>query len=174
MKYYTLFFSVFLFFNLLFTNKSGASEKDSIVLTGLVFNNKDRVKNVVINIYNKNKLWKTVYVKSSNRFKTNLPLNETMTIEITAEKFYPKRFIFDTSVPNDLKSVPNYDFDIDIFSEKELEGVNTSFLDFPVGIVTYDPKKKEFERDIKYTKKMKKAYLKLWEEAQTNDRASFE
>lgn len=174
MKYYTLLFSVFLFFNLSFTTKSVAIEKDSIVLTGMVFNNKDRVKNVVINIYNKNKLWKSIHVKSSNRFKTNLPLNEMMTIEITAEKFYPKRFIFDSSVPSDLKTVPDYDFDIDIFSEKELEGVNTSFLDFPVGIVTYDPKRNEFERDIKYTKKMKKAYLKLWEEAQTNDRAGFE
>lgn len=173
MKYFRIAIFSLLLFSFSVT-ESFASQKDSIVITGMIFNNKNQVKNVLINIYIKNTLWKSVKSKSSNRIRTNLPLNEMLTIEITAENFFPKRFIFDTSIPADLKVIPNYVFDIDIFSEEELKGVNTSFLDFPVGIVTYDPKKNEFERDVKYTKKMKKAYLKLWDEAQTNERAGFE
>ncbi len=60
-----------------------------------------------------------------------------------------------------------YEFDIDIFKEEELKHINTSFLDFPVGLVSYDRKKKVFLRNKKYTKRMKKAYLKLWAESQT-------
>ena len=151
-----------------------APANDSIQLTGMVFSNQDRVKGVVIKIYSNNLLIKTVKVRSSNRFKTNLPINSELTIEIWAPEHHAKRFIFDSHIPADLTIIPKYQFDIDIFKEKELEGVNTSILDFPVGLVYYDSKKKEFVRNKKYTKRMKKAYLDLWEEAQMSERSGLE
>lgn len=149
--------------------------EDSVLLKGMIYNDKDRVKGVFVNIYIDNQLFKKIEVRSSNRFNTNLPINKDLTIEITAKEFYPKRFIFDTSVPEGLSKIPAYEFDIDIFKREELEGVNTSFLDFPVGLVAYDEKKGIFIRNKKYTKEMKKAYLLLWNEAQeSSDRSGFE
>jgi len=164
----------FILFVCLLVNPLFSEEKDSVLLKGMVYNNKDRVKNVVVKIYEDNNLLKEIHVKSTNRFKTYLPVNKKLTIAITAEEYFPKRFIFDTSMPEEIKKVPDYEFDIDIFKLEELEGVNTSFLDFPVGIVTYNERKGEFLRNKKYTKQMKKAYLKLWDEAQSLERAGFE
>ncbi len=152
-----------------------AGSLDSLELKGVIFNNKSRVKDVVVNIYDHNKLFKRIEVKASNRFITNLPLNTILTIEITAPNFHAKRFVMDTTVPNKLKkSKLKYDFDIDIFSEEELANVNTSFLDFPVGVVSFDWKRKAFHRNKKYTNRMKKAYLKLWAESQAANRQAKE
>ncbi len=78
--------------------------------------------------------------------------------------------MFDSNVPERPKVQLKYHFDIDIFKESEIANVNMSMLDFPVGLVSYDEKKKAFIRDKKYTKKMKKAYLGLWNEAQKVER----
>lgn len=170
----------FLLFSLIFSTLVFASGKtppigkDSIELKGMVFNNHDRVKNVIIKVYSNNKLIKTEHLGSSNRVKINLPINAELTIEISAVNYHTKRFIFDTHLPADIGRIPNYQFDIDIFREEELAGVNTSILDFPVGIVEYNDRKNEFVRNKKYTKRMKKAYLDLWQESQMSDRSGLE
>jgi len=144
-----------------------ASKRDSILLTGLIFNNNDRITGVVVNIYYHNELWKVEHLKRNNRLNTYLPKNAMLTIEITAPNYHAKRFMFNTSLPKELKIMPRYQFDIDLFKEEELAGVeNNSILDFPVGLVEYDEKKKIFLRNKKYTKRMKKAYLALWKESQ--------
>jgi hypothetical protein len=164
-----LLFILLLHFLLLLCSAVFAGNKsDSLALKGSIFNNDSRVQGVVVNIYIQNKLFKAILVKSQNRFMTNLPMNALVTIEITAPDFHTKRFIIDTKVSENLKkSQLKYEFDIDIFKEEELANINSSFLDFPVGLVSYDEKKKAFQRDKKYTKRMKKAYLKLWEESQS-------
>lgn len=165
-KTHSLLLSLFLIVSLQLSATALPSKKDSIELTGLIYNNKDHVKNVTINIYHHNKLWKTEKLGRTNRLKTYLPKNAVLTVEISAPDHHTKRFMFNTALPNTLKVLPKYRFDIDLFKEEEISGVNSSILDFPVGLVEYDEKKKIFLRNKKYTKKMKKAYLKLWEEAQ--------
>lgn len=151
-----------------------ASIKDSIALKGSIYNNVEQVENVVIKIFDGNTLYKTVKVGSSNRFKTYLPVNKMLTIQIEAPGFHEKRFQFDSTIPENLSRIPEYYFDMDIFKESELEGVNPSLLDFPAGLVSYDEKKKEFVHDKSYTKKMKKEYYKLLEEAKLSQRAPLE
>lgn len=170
MKFTTSLFrlTLLLAFSILLKFNAIAGPLDSLDLKGMIFNNNAKVRGVVINIYDHNKIFKSIHVKSSNRFLTKLPLNTVLTIEITAPDYHTKRFVIDTKVPGKLKkSQLKYEFDIDIFKEEELEHINTSFLDFPVGLVSYDRKKKVFLRNKKYTKRMKKAYLKLWAESQT-------
>lgn len=145
----------------------GNPRLDSIRLTGVIFNNEKPVKNLVIRVFERNKMIKEVVVKRLNRFTTNIPLNSMLTIEINAEDYHTKRFIFDTHVPERPKVQMKYHFDIDIFKESEIANVNMSMLDFPVGLVSYNEKKKAFIRDKKYTKRMKKTYLGLWNEAQS-------
>ncbi|KAA3652923.1 MAG: hypothetical protein DWP98_00765 [Bacteroidetes bacterium] len=149
-----------------------SSKKDSILLVGKIFNNEERVKDVVINVFDHNLKIKTIKVKSSNFVRTYLPKNTILTIEITAPNFHDKRFMFDSHVPDKLTKLPGYEFDMDIFSIEELSGVNTSLLDFPVGLVKYNSKKKIFIRDKDYTKRMKKLYFQLLEEAQMSERGT--
>ena len=154
------------FLLLLCTAVPAGNKSDSLALKGMVYNDENRVNGVVVNIYVQNKLFKEIHLKSQNRFITNLPMNAFVTIEITAPDFHTKRFIIDTEVSEKLKkSQLNYEFDIDIFKEDELENINSSFLDFPVGLVSYDERKEIFQRNKKYTKRMKKAYIELWEES---------
>lgn len=162
--------SCVLFFISTFNSAALAGPLDSLELKGMIFNNNSRIKDVVVNIYDHNKIFKVIQVKSSNRFVTYIPINTTITIEITAPDFHTKRFVMDTTVPNKIKkSQLKYNFDIDIFKEEELKHINTSFLDFPVGLVSFHKKKGEFIRNKKYTKRMKKAYLKLWAESQETE-----
>jgi hypothetical protein len=151
---------------------AASSKRDSIALTGKVFNDEIKVEHLVIKVYSENKLIKSQSIKSSNHFRVYLPKDQYLTIEIVAPKFHTKRFFFDSNVPSHLKKLPSYQFDMDIFSEEELEGVNTSFLDFPAGLVKYHPKKKVFLRDKAYTKRIKKSYFKLLEEAEMSERGS--
>ncbi|MDA9312357.1 hypothetical protein N9515_02670 [Vicingaceae bacterium] len=164
-------FTLIVAFLMLITGNVFAGPLDSLELTGVIYNNKTKVKDVVVNIYDHNKLIKKIDVRASNRFVTNLPLNTVLTIEITAPNFHAKRFVIDSKVTSKLrKSQIKYDFDIDIFREDELANVNTSYLDFPVGLVSFDSKRESFHRNKKYTNRMKKAYLKLWAESQAADR----
>lgn len=153
----------------------GGSKRDSILLTGLIFNNEDRIQGVEVNVYYHNELWRSVKLKRNNRLSVYLPKNAMLTIEITAPEFHAKRFMFNTTVPGTLKVMPRYQFDIDLFKESELAGVeDNSILDFPVGLVEFDEKKGEFLRNKKYTKRMKKAYTELWQEAQMVQRSGIE
>lgn len=151
-----------------------SSKRDSIQLTGKVFNNKEKVTGLIINVYRENELIKTEHIRSSHHFRLYIPKNSMLTIEITAPNFHTKTFFFDSTVPDGLRKLPGYQFDMDIFSESELEGVNTSMLDFPAGLVKYNEKKKIFLRDKAYTKKIKKAYFKLLEEAELSNRGALE
>ena len=174
MARYLVLFS-FLFVTLYSTTtycQNRYSQTDSVKMTGMLYNDKDEVKGSVINIYKNNDLIKVVKVAKSNRFRTNLPLNSFLTIEITAPDYHTKRFIFNTTVPDDIKKIPDFEFDMDIFSRQEMSNVNTSLLDFPVGLVDYNARKKKFIRNVEYTRKMKTRYLKLLEESIMTERAT--
>lgn len=145
---------------------------DSVFVKGSIYNNHDQIRNAKINVYDRNQLTQSFELKSSNRFTMNLPPNAFLTIEIEAPNFHTKRFIFDSHLPEGLAQIPHYEFDMDVFSEEELSGVNTSLLDFPIGLVSYDEKKKKFLRNKDYTKKMKKRYLDLLEESMMTERAA--
>lgn len=160
----------FLFLSLLIS-QAFASKRDSVLLTGSVYSNEDKVTHVIIKIYDGNNLLKSVEVGRSNRFRTYLPVNKYLTIQIEAPGFHDKRFSFDSHIPDGTMPIPSYDFDMDIFKEEEVQGVNTSILDFPVGLVYYDEKKGEFVHNKSYTKKMKKEYYNLLEKAKMAERS---
>ncbi len=152
-------------------NQPKLIKQDSIKLVGLIYNNRTKIKKYTINIYIRNSLLRSVPSNSRNNFQANVPINSYCTIEITADGYYTKRFIFDTSIPKGYSNgIPEFKFDMDIFSEKELDEVNTSALDMPVGVVKYNNKKEEFEHNKSYTNKMKKVYKDLLIESELQKR----
>jgi hypothetical protein len=171
-RYLILFSILFVSIQSTVTGQSRFDAPDSVEMTGMIFNDDNQVRDSKINIYQKNDLIKVVETSRSNRFRTNLPINSFLTIEITAPDYHTKRFIFDTTLPEDVKKAPDFEFDMDIFSKEEMSNVNTSLLDFPVGLVDYNPRKKKFMRNVEYTKKMKARYMKLLEESIMTERAT--
>lgn len=171
-RYLILFSIFFVSFYSSISAQGRFDAADSVQMTGMIFNDDNQVRDSKINIYHKNDLIKVVKTNRSNRFRTNLPIDAFLTIEITAPDYHTKRFIFDTTLPEDLKKTPNFEFDMDIFSKEEMSNVNTSLLDFPVGLVDYNPRKKKFMRNVEYTKKMKARYMKLLEESIMTERAT--
>lgn len=137
--------------------------QDSLLIKGSVFHKKNKIRTVKVNLYVDNQNFETVEVESSNKFYTNLPLNKIVTVEITVPGYHKKRLLIDTHVPEKHSRRLVYDFDMDIYSEEEMEGVNTSILDFPVGLVQYQ--KGKFVRNPKYTDQMKQEYVRLLEDA---------
>jgi len=147
------------------------AKQDSIKIFGLIYNNRTKVKEYTINIYIRNELFRSVSGNSRRNFKANVPINSFCTIEINSDRYYTKRFIFNSAIPDNYTNlIPEFKFDMDIFSEDELEGVNTSALDIPVGVVRYNNKKERFEHNKSYTKKMKKKYKELLIESQIQER----
>ena len=173
MNRYVILFSIFVV--IMCSSAIGQSRfavTDSVQMIGMIFNDDNQVKDAAINIYLQNDLIKVVKLSRSNRFRTYLPVNASLTIEITAPNYHTKRFIFDTSLPEDVKKIPDFQFDMDIFSREEMSNVNTSLLDFPVGLVDYNQRKKKYMRNVEYTKKMKARYMKLLEESIMTERAT--
>lgn len=163
-------FSLIAFFFLFAASFELRAYNDSLLVEGEVGAIDGEVKNIVVNVYVNNTLFKSKSLSKSSKFKINLPLNEILTVEITAKNYHSKRFMIDSHVPQKPKQKLIYLFEVDLFSHKEMEGVNTFLLDFPVGLVKYD-NKKGFVHDKKYTKQMKEEYFRLLEQAKKSEDA---
>ena len=150
---------------------SAKSVTDSILIGGEVYHHDNKLRNYSIKIYIGNQLFKTINSSKKYAFKTFVPVDEICTVELSADNYYDKRFIFDTHVPKEYrKEMPTFIFDMDLFSEAELEGVNTSALDLPVSIIQFSTHNLLFMPLRKYTKKMQKVYKKLKIEAKMQER----
>lgn len=163
-------FTIFtLLFSLLLITFESKAYNDSLLVEGKVTAKKGELKEVVVKVYINNDLFKSEVLGRSSKFKLQLPLNEILTIEVSAPNYHSKRFMIDSHVPPKPKHKLVYLFEMDLFSFEEMEGVNTFLLDFPIGLVKYD-KRKGFVHNEKYTKQMKEEYFRLLEEANQSER----
>ncbi len=154
-----------------FAYSSTKSVQDSILIGGEVYHHDNKLRDYEIKIYIGNQLFKTVSSTKKYAFRAFVPVDEICTIELSAANYYDKRFIFDTHVPKEYrKEIPTFIFDMDLFSEVELEGVNTSALDLPVSIIQFRTHNLLFMPLRNYTRKMQKIYKKLKIEAKLQER----
>jgi hypothetical protein len=65
-----------------------------------------------------------------------------------------------------------FDCYVDMMPEEMLEGVDTSDLDFPVALLSYDKKAKTFVHDPLYTYQMLSTVTSLLKEAEENHTTS--
>lgn len=165
---YTLV-SICLLLSTFLTSIESKAYNDSLLIEGKITAKKSNLKEVVVKVYINNELFKSEQLDRSSTFKLNLPLNEILTIEVSAPNYHSKRFMIDSHVPSKAKEEFVYLFEMDLFSFEEMKGVNTFLLDFPVGLVKYE-KRKGFVHNEKYTEQMKKEYFRLLEEANKSER----
>ncbi|MEX2379783.1 MAG: hypothetical protein WD530_03510 [Vicingaceae bacterium] len=161
--------SLCLLFSFFLSSVESKAYNDSLLIEGKVTAKKGNLKDVVVKIYINNSLFKSEKLDRSSKLKLNLPLNEILTVEISAPNYHSKRFMIDSHVPSNADHKFVYLFEMDLFSLEEMKGVNTFLFDFPVGLVKYD-KRSGFIHNEKYTKQMKEEYFRLLEEANKSER----
>lgn len=119
-----------------------------------------RVDSVTVNLYSGNDLIRSEFEKMG-RFSLELPLNQSLYIELIRENYYPKRIKVNTQLPADLQKTYYLSFDLFMIHEVHAKGVDDFILDFPTGLIEFDQKAMKFTYAEKYTKKIFKEISKL-------------
>jgi len=122
-------------------------------------------EHVQIDIFQENKKVSSYTSDENGFFKLRLRFNHAYTIEFSKKGTLKKRIYFDTSMPERTMNVPEYEMFIDLVPEQYLDGVNTSPLEFPMAIISYDDELGEYRHNEKYTFHMEYIVTKLLAES---------
>lgn len=103
------------------------------------------------------------------RFDLTLPLNQKLLIQIERSDYYPKRITVNTKLPEDKRKPYYLIFDFHMIEKRKLKGLDDFILDFPTGLISYNPQKFRFDYAEKYTKKMFRELNKLIDKAEKRE-----
>ena len=94
-------------------------------------------------------------VDKNASYEYELPLGFSYTFAYEREGFTAKKVVLDVTHTPDDESVDGFGFDLDMTLFKNIDGFDTSILDTPMGIGTYDPDSKRFTFNTDHTDRMK-------------------
>ena len=94
-------------------------------------------------------------VDKNASYEYELPLGFSYTFSYEREGFTAKKVVLDVTHTPDDDSVDGFGFDLDMTLFKDIDGFDTSILDTPMGIGTYDPDSRKFTFDSDHTERMK-------------------
>ena len=94
-------------------------------------------------------------VDKNASYEYELPLGFSYTFVYEREGFTAKKVVLDVTHTPDDESVDGFGFDLDMTLFKNIDGFDTSILDTPMGIGTYDPDSKRFTFNTDHTDRMK-------------------
>ena len=137
----------------------------ALPLLGSITEQGKRCAGATINLYEDNDVINTFKTPRNGRFQLLLHSNKYYTLEVTKKGFVQKRIVIDTDMDNLQKSAPVYQCDLDIVPNHLFRGIDIGDLDFPMAIVRFDTKTREFTHDKIYTSGMRITYEGLLEEA---------
>jgi hypothetical protein len=88
-------------------------------------------------------------------FLFNLDANEYYTIEISKPGYVSRSVGISTKLPSTVSFAPifHYEFEVSLFKEQKIN--DDFYLDFPVALISYDPKRDVFDNSILYTNHIK-------------------
>jgi hypothetical protein len=105
-----------------------------------------------ITLFMENRIQQVVQTNDDGSFQVALTPGKLYTLEIARAGLITKRISIDTNMDgNRNHDVMVFDCYVDMMPEEMLEGVDTSDLDFPVALLSYDKKAKTFVHDPLYT-----------------------
>lgn len=125
------------------------------------FINTSILKDVTVNIYKYNDKITTFQSDEKGKFQFEIEMNSYIILEFVKEGFLSKKILFDTE--NQLIDYSkNYiPFNFEIAMLKEVKDVNYDGIDFPIAMIEYSEKEKEFLYVEKYTNDMVKRQEKV-------------
>ncbi|MBM72224.1 MAG: hypothetical protein CL847_05525 [Crocinitomicaceae bacterium] len=119
-------------------------------------------------------------VDKNARYEYELPLGHKYTVSFERDGFTAKKIVLDATHTPDDESVAGFGFDLPMTLFKNKEGFDTSILDTPMGIATYDPNTGNFPFDSDHTDLMKMRVenefnrLAVIEENKANNKRAFD
>jgi hypothetical protein len=122
------------------------------------------VSDYMVDVFKGNDIIQSLPSGKKGVFKVILTGGSSYVLEITKEGYYPKRAIAITNVPEDLKKLPEFKFEMELIRTSEYESLNnmdpfaTSIFDFPYVIFEYDMKISDLNFRKEYTDHIKDQY----------------
>lgn len=123
--------------------------------------NTNILKDVTVNMYKYNDKIATFKSDEKGKFLFEIEMNSYIILEFVKEGFLSKKILFDTK--NQLIDYSkNYiPFNFEIMMVEEVKDVNYDGIDFPIAMIEYSEKEKEFLYVEKYTNDMVKRQEKV-------------
>ena len=140
-----------LIISLVITTGLFAQTKNTVSFTGYLIDTQDKkIKDVTVVVYDGNEKLVTTKTKA-NKFTTDLHLNKYYTIEFVKDGYVSKRIGISTLADTD--DIEPFMFLMEMI--EEVEGIDTSVLDFPSALIEYRKGKGRFDFVVDYTRQMK-------------------
>jgi hypothetical protein len=97
----------------------------------------------------------TSVIHHEHRFNFKLEANQYYTIEVRRPGYVSRSIGISTKLPDEisLATLFHYEFEVELFQEKQ--SVDDFYLDFPVALIRYDPKRDVFDNSISYSRHIK-------------------
>jgi len=152
---------------LLFPVPTAAQTEEGMVqLNGIISDEGLPLPYSTIDIFLDNEIVESVLADNNGKFETYLELNGHFVLEFKQEGYLFKRIIFDTAVPEEQASVPQFEFEVSLYQSQLLKGSDKSVLDFPAAMIQFSPKNGAFVFNAEYTKNMQAEIEELLEKTQ--------
>lgn len=120
---------------------------------------------VLVTIFNGDIPYSEVWTNKKGKSTFKLPLDKSLTIQVSKKGFVTKSISVNTKVPFEDRDAFNFSCDVDIF--EEVNGLDVTILKSPIARITYSPSLGTFQYDISYTNKvnveLKKMYKKYYQ-----------
>jgi hypothetical protein len=136
-------------------------------IVGAITEEGKRCADAVVTVYEGNTVVNTFTTPKNGRFQMLLHLNKFYTLEVSKPGYVAKRISINTNLGQRKAELPVYECDLDIIPETLFGDLDIGKLDFPMAIVTYNPKSKSFSHNETYTSAMRQTYENLLVEAFT-------
>jgi hypothetical protein len=120
-----------------------------------------------VTLFMENNIQQIVQTNEDGSFQVALTPGKIYTVEVSRAGLITKRISIDTHMERTRgNNVTVFDCYVNMVPEEQLEGVDTSDLDFPIALLSYDKKLKTFVHDPEYTSMMQATYSELKKAAQ--------
>lgn len=132
--------------------------------------NNEAIDGVEVKLFRENEEMEWVEITHvtyhDHNFTFTLDVNSYYTIEVSKPGFVKRSVAISTKLPSDIsiKTLFKYGFEVVLFKEKK--ELNDFYLDFPVALISYNPKTEVFENSTTYTRHIKS---KIKESAKTEE-----
>ena len=133
------------------------AQKDQIVIKGEVVNSTSKVNDYTINVYEKGKVVSSMDL-TKNTFSYTVPKDSEIMLEFVAAGHYTKRIAFDSKLDESLKKIPRLDLKMNLIEKAEGDHCESilDLLDMPTAFITYSNEKEYFDKNLRYSKVIKK------------------
>ncbi len=135
---------------------SYADENWVLMVDGRVTSDNEKLKGAVVSLMKNTRIVQEIVTREGGQFVFVLKPDNEYVIEVSKKGYVSKSIYFSTSnVPEEiLYTLLDPEFPVEITLFREMEGLNTSVLNEPVGRIVYSPKLDDFIVDLDYAKKI--------------------